>query len=141
MKQKLKRHGNKQEVMKLIYEFRYYTMLPYDYEKSVGETLELSNEINEIGKKIIKQANNMKVLEKVSKQEEINYEMLKNIFKTKSINLEEINIKLIKEKEKFYIQVFDENSLEEKSELQHVEKINKKDLNIRLNKKVKIFTF
>ena len=67
--------------------------------------------------------------------------MLKNIFKTKSINLEEINIKLIKEKEKFYIQVFDENSLEEKSELQHVEKINKKDLNIRLNKKVKIFTF
>lgn len=127
--------------MKLIYEFRYYTMLPYDYEKSVGEALELSNEINEIGKKIIKQANNMKVLEKVSKQEEINYEMLKNIFKTKSINLEEINIKLIKEKEKFYIQVFDENSLEEKSELQHVEKINKKDLNIRLNKKVKIFTF
>ena len=127
--------------MKLIYEFRYYTMLPYDYEKSVGEALELSNEINEIGKKIIKQSNNMKVLEKVSKQEEINYEMLKNIFKTKSINLEEINIKLIKEKEKFYIQVFDENSLEEKSELQHVEKINKKDLNIRLNKKVKIFTF
>lgn len=127
--------------MKLIYEFRYYTMLPYDYEKSVGETLELSNEINEIGKKIIKQANNMKVLEKVSKQEEINYEMLKNIFKTKSINLEEINIKLIKEKEKFYVQVFDENSLEEKSELQHVENINKKYLNIRLNKKVKIFTF
>ncbi|MGN1296989.1 MAG: hypothetical protein ACI4VH_00915 [Clostridia bacterium] len=127
--------------MKLIYEFRYYTMLPYDYEKSVGETLELSNEINEIGKKIIKQANNMKVLEKVSKQEEINYEMLKNIFKAKSINLEEINIKLIKEKEKFYVQVFDENSLEEKSELQHVENINKKDLNIRLNKKVKIFTF
>ena len=122
MKQKLKRHGNKQETMKLIYEFRYYTMLPYDYEKSVGETLELSNEINEIGKKIIKQANNMKVLEKVSKQEEI-------------------NIKLIKEKEKFYVQVFDENSLEEKSELQHVENINKKYLNIRLNKKVKIFTF
>ena len=141
MKQKLKRHGNKQEAMKLIYEFRYYTMLPYDYEKSVGETLELSNEINEIGKKIIKQANNMKVLEKVSKQEEINYEMLKNIFKTKSINLEEINIKLIKEKEKFYVQVFDENSLEENSELQHVENINKKDLNIRLNKKLKIFTF
>lgn len=141
MKQKLKKHGNKQEIMKLIYEFRYYTMLPYDYERSVGETLELSNEINEMGKKIIKQANNMKVLEKVSKQEEINYEMLKNIFHTKSINLEEINIKLIKEKEKFYIQVFDENSLEEKSELQHIENINKKDLNIRLNKKVKIFIF
>lgn len=141
MKQKLKKHGNKQEIMKLIYEFRYYTMLPYDYERSVGETLELSNEINEMGKKIIKQANNMKVLEKVSKQEEINYEMLKNIFHTKSINLEEINIKLIKEKEKFYIQVFDENSLEEKSELQYIENINKKDLNIRLNKKVKIFIF
>ncbi len=125
--------------MKLIYEFRYYTMLPYDYERSVGETLEISSEMDEMGKKIIKQANKMKVIEKVSKQEEVNYEMLKNIFKTKSINLEEINIKLTKENEKFYIQIFDENSLEEKSELQDGENINKRELNIRLNKKVKIF--
>ena len=125
--------------MKLIYEFRYYTMLPYDYEKSVGETLQISKEINEIGKKLIKQANKMKLLEKVSKQEEVNYEILKNIFKTKSINLEEIHIKLIKEKEKFYIQLFDGKSLEEKRELQYTENINKKDLNIRLNKNVKIF--
>ena len=125
--------------MKLIYEFRYYTMLPYDYERSVGETLQISKEINEIGKKLIKQANKMKVLEKVSKQEEVNYEILKNIFKTKSINLEEIHIKLIKEKEKFYIQLFDGKSLEEKRELQYTENINKKDLNIRLNKNVKIF--
>lgn len=125
--------------MKLIYEFRYYTMLPYDYERSVGEVLEISKEMDEIGKKIIKQANKMKVIEKVSKQEEVNYEMLKNIFKTRSINLEEINIKLIKEKEEFYIQVFDGNSLEEKNELQYIENIKKNDLNIRLNKKVKIF--
>lgn len=125
--------------MKLIYEFRYYTMLPYDYGRSVGEALEISKEMDEIGKKIIKQANKMKVIEKVSKQEEVNYEMLKNIFKTRSINLEEINIKLTKEDEKIYIQIFDENSLEEKNELQYIENIKKNDLNIRLNKKVKIF--
>lgn len=125
--------------MTLIYEFRYYSMLPYDYENKVNEIRELAKEIEEIEKEILKQAHKMKVIEKFSKQEEINYELLKNIFNTRSINLEEIYIKLTKEKDKFFIQVFDGNSLEEKIEMKDGKNINKKDLEIRLNKKVKIF--
>lgn len=125
--------------MKIIYEFRYYAMIPYDYERSNGETVEISKEMESIQKIIIEKTNKMKVIEKLSKNEETNYEMLKNIFKTKSINIEVINIKLTKENEKFYVQIFDENSLEEKYELKNSESINKKDLEIRLNKKVQIF--
>ena len=69
----------------------------------------------------------------------INYELLKNLFRVRSINLEEISVKVLKEKDKFFVQIFDENSLEEKYELKNSQNISKRDLEVRLNKKVKIF--
>ena len=44
---------------------------------------------------------------------------------------------VIKEKEKYYIQLFDENIFEEKVEIEDIE--NKKDFEVKLNKKIKIF--
>ena len=124
---------------KLIYEYRYYCMLPYNYEKNICEVKELQLEIEEIGKKLLQQAHKMKVIQKFSKKEDIDYELLKSIFTIRSINLEEIQIKLTKEKDKFFIQVFDENSLEEKFEMKNTENLKNRDLEIRLNKKVKAF--
>lgn len=114
-------------------------MLPYDYEKIVNDTKELSEEIENVGKKLLQKAHKMKVLEKLSKNEDIDYEMLKNLFSIRSINLEEISVKVTKEKEKYFIQLLDENSIEEKYELKNSENIRYKDLEIRLNKKVKVF--
>ena len=65
--------------------------------------------------------------------------MLKNLFNIRSINLEEISVKVTKEKEKYFVQLLDENSIEEKYELKNSESIRYKDLEIRLNKKVKVF--
>ena len=41
--------------------------------------------------------------------------------------------------DKFYIQLFDEDAYEEKIEMHHFNNINKKDLEIKLNKKIKVF--
>jgi len=112
-------------------------MLPYNQEHSIYETKELEKEMAQIGKKLLQQAHKMKVIEKFSKQEEVDYELLKGIFHMRSINLEEIYIKLAKEKDKYFIQIFDGNSFEEKTQMQ--QEFNKKDLEIRLNKKVKAF--
>ena len=81
----------------------------------------------------------MKVTEQFAKKDEIHYELMKNIFDIRVISLEDLYIKVIKEKEKYYIQLFDENIFEEKIEIQDSENLSKKDLEIRLNKKVKIF--
>ena len=81
----------------------------------------------------------MKVTEQFAKKDEIHYELMKNIFDVRVISLEDLYIKVIKEKEKYYIQLFDENIFEEKIEIQDSENLSKKDLEIRLNKKVKIF--
>ena len=122
-----------------MYEFRYYLMLPYNYEKMIYETEELSEELEITTKKILAKAHKLKVIERLSKNEDINYELLKNLFRVRSINLEEISVKVLKEKDKFFVQIFDENSLEEKYELKNSQNISKRDLEVRLNKKVKIF--
>lgn len=122
-----------------MYEFRYYLMLPYNYEKMIYETEELSEELETTTTKILAKAHKLKVIERLSKNEDINYELLKNLFIVRSINLEEISVKVLKEKDKFFVQIFDENSLEEKYELKNSQNISKKNLEIRLNRKVKIF--
>ena len=53
--------------------------------------------------------------------------------------MEEIYIKLTKEKDVFYVQLFDEDAFEEKIELTNFGNLNKKDLEIKLNKKIKVF--
>ena len=103
-----------------MYELRYYLMLPYNYEKMIYETEELSEELETTTKKILAKAHKLKVIERLSKNEDINYELLKNLFIVRSINLEEISVKVLKEKDKFFVQIFDENSLEEKYELQEL---------------------
>lgn len=114
-------------------------MQPYNNEKNIYELTCLKNILEKIGKNILKKANMMKIIEKFSKNEEINYELLKYIFTTKVINLEEIYLKLTKEKEKFYISVFDGKCLEEKEQIMEMTLSDQKSLNIRLNKKVRAF--
>ena len=142
---KIDKCDSKQEMLKLIYEFRYYNMLPYDYEKNIFEEDKLQEEIELLTKKILEKAHKLRVIEKFSKQEDINYELLKVIFQNRNINIQDIEVKLIREKikeekiEKYYIQIFDSNGIGEKKELKNSETLNKKDLAIMFNKKVKIF--
>ena len=92
-------------------------MLSYNENYSISQISKLRNKIKEITKKILEKAHNLKVIEEFSKDKEVDYQLLKYLFMTKSINLEEIYIKLAKEKDKFFIHIFDGNSLEEKMEL------------------------
>ncbi len=144
---KIEKCNSKQDMLKLVYEYRYYMMLPYSYENNIYEEKDLQKEIEEKTKKILEKAYKLKVIQKFSKQEDVNYELLKIIFQNRNINLEDIEVKLIREKEKdktknkenYYIQVFDGNGIGEKIQMPNSENMNKKDLEIMFNKKVKVF--
>ena len=94
----------------------------------------------ETSKKLLQKAYKLKALEEVSKNEEINYKILKKVFDTRSINLEELCVKIIKEKDKYFMQTFDEKLAEEKIELEELENIAKKELELKVGKKIKIFS-
>lgn len=131
--------SNKQELSKIIYEFRYYSMLPYNEKNSINDEKRLKENITYLGTKILQKAHKLKLIQKLSKREDLDYELLKKVFNTRSISLEGIEVKLLKETDGFFVQVFDENSLEEKYQIIGIENIANKDFELRYNKKVKVF--
>ena len=150
---KIDKCSSKQEMIKLMYEYRYYLMIPYNSKDNILEEKKLQKEIEEETKIVLEKAHKLKVIEEFSKQEEINYELLKVIFQNRNLNIEDIEIKLIRQKEKnvsnkenkniqneeYCVQVFDGNGIGEKRKLKNSDVMNKKDLAIRFNVKVKPF--
>lgn len=130
---------NKQELSKIIYEFRYYSMLPYNEKKSINDEKRLKENLTYLGIKILQKAHKLKLIQKLSKKEDLDYELLKKVFNTRSISLEGLEVKLLKETDGFFVQAFDENSLEEKYQITGIENITNRDFELRYNKKVKIF--
>ena len=130
----IKRAETKQEIEKIIYDFRYYLLLPYDFERTMNDIDELRKKIEEVGKSIINKAIEFKIIQNISFDENVNYEILKNIFTVRIIKLEDSYLKITKEKEKYFLQIFDENVFEEKVEISKPEK-----LDIKPNKKIKIW--
>ena len=49
-------------------------------------------------------------------------------------------IQVTKENESFFVQIFDEKSCEEKNIIKADKELNKKNLQIKLNKKIKVFS-
>lgn len=134
MKININRAETKQDIEKIIYDFRYYLLLSYDYENTIRNVKKLEKNIKEISELIIDKAIELKVFEKISNDKKTNYEILKNIFNVRIIKLEDAYLKLTKEKEKYFVQIFDENIFEEKLEI-----TKPKNLEIKPNKKVSIW--
>ena len=113
-KKKIEKEENKQELIKLIYEFRYYCLLPINENNLICNIKELEEQIKEVQILLMKKAHKLKIIDKICEQEEIEYQILKNIFNVRVIKLEDLYIKLVKEKDnKYYIQLFDEDIFED----------------------------
>ena len=140
-KKKIERIDSKQELLEKIYQFRYYITLPYTREEKVYENKEAQEKIKEILMIILEKSHDLKIIQRFSKNKQIDYELLKSIFISHSIKLEQISIKLIKTKDnnKLYIETYDEETLERKEEFLSINEVQNKDFEIRYNKKVKAF--
>lgn len=136
---KIDKSKEKHEIINLLYQYRYYLMLMLNEKNKIYEVKELKGKIEKISKKLINKSIELKVLFNFSKNEELNYYIIKNIFETRIIKLEDLYIKIVKENEKYYLQLFDENIFEEKVELINNEKTNITELEIKLNKSIKLF--
>ena len=136
---KVQQADTKQDIIKLLYEFRYYCLLPYGVNKIVINEDVLEKNIKEDGMTLFKKAQEEKVMESIIQDKELEYILLKHIFTVRIIKLEDLIFKLTKEKDKFYLQLFDEDIFEQKIEIPEMKDLSKKDLQIRLNKKIKLF--
>ena len=99
----------------------------------------LRKDIEETSKVIINKAQEIKILTKIAQDKELEYKILKNIFTSRIIKLENAELKITKEKEKIYLQLFDEKLFENKIEIGNKDEIQQKEFKIRINKRIKVF--
>ena len=114
----IKKAESKQEIEKVIYDFRYYLLLQYDYNNKVKDLEEIIKDEELIAKIIIKKAIEFKIFGKITEDEEKNYQILKKLFTLRIIKLEDAHLKITKEKGKQFLKVFDEKEFEEKIQLE-----------------------
>lgn len=134
----IKKAETKQQLMDLIYEIRYYMQLPINRENKIYDYIEdkiLKPTLFNLLNKSIEQ----KVIQKFTKNDDIFYFIWKKIFTLRVINLNEISFKIVKNKDKYEMQIYDDDLFEEKIELESSIKDNLKESGIKLNKKQKIF--
>lgn len=136
---KIERAKTKDAILNLIIELRYYLNLPINRKNKINELSQFSKQIQEIANILINKAIQVKLITNISNQENVNLFILKELFNTKIIDLESVNIEITKENEKLYLQMFDENIFDEKIDLGEINLFDLKQFNIKLNKTIKIF--
>lgn len=134
--EKIKKAETKKEITELIYQLRYYELFPYK-DITINKIEKIQYDIEEIEKKLISKACEQKILITIAKVN-LNYIILKNIFITKIIDLEKINIILKYNRGILKIEIYDTNILENVVETKITEKT---ELQVKLNKKIKICLF
>ena len=126
----------KEQIIDLIYIFRYYNLLPFNEKIDICENKSLKKDLQIVKESLLKKAIDYKITIAISQDNEENVNLLQHIFNTQIISLEDIHVAIIKEKDKYYIE-FSEDNDDSYNERIEIENIRKEMLNIKLNKKVK----
>lgn len=134
---KIKKITEKEELLKIINQVRYLSFMPITIKQNIGETKELTKALNIVKKEIYLKANELKMINFVIENENLNLAIFNHIFATKIISLEDISYEFSKNKQGLYLQFFDEGITDEtfKIELD----LKEENTKIKLNKKIKLF--
>ena len=137
IEKKISKMQTREEVVDIIYMMRYYSRLQLDKDTIVSDIEELSDKIDAILKRAITILCKNGVLKIVSMNINLNFEIIKYAIDTKIINLEDIKLSFIKEKNGIIIQVYDKDVFEKQGRKKT--EINNKTLIVRENRKIKLF--
>lgn len=133
--EKIKKSETKKEIVDLIYELRYYKQIPYK-ENNLSQIEICKEKLENIETRLIKEACEQKILKIFSEEEKLNKKILENQFNSKIINLENTIYILKYHKGILKIEIYDTNIEEEAKEIQITEKA---ELQVKLNKKIKVW--
>lgn len=133
------------ELEKILYEFRYYCLLPIFENKNIKDIKKLEEYIKNVMNVIIDNCIYKQIITNYSNSISLCYNILKYIFTSKIIDLNEVSIKIINTKKEkteeginYYItiKIYDDKDAEET----YSEVVNNLNLlNVKLNKKIPFY--
>lgn len=127
----------KEEIINLLYMLRYYNLIFITEREQIKDTEELKGDLVTIEKVLIKKAYDLKVLNIITNEKEVNNEIIINILKTKIISLENIAIELKQNGESLEVNIYD-GDVFEKTII--IPKFDKKNVQMKFGKIQRIFS-
>jgi len=129
---RIEKAERKEQIEEIIYELRYFELLP-EKEKEIKKYKEKLEQVENI---LIKKACEMKILTRFSEDDELNSKILKIIFESRIIILQNIVVSLKYEKDILSVEIYDTNIHDNTIQI----KITRKtELIVKLKKKIKIW--
>ncbi len=137
IEKKLSKIKDRDELIDIICELRYYSRLKINKDKNVLDIEEINEYFDKVLKKAITNLCKIGAMKIISMDINLNFEIIKYALDTKIINIEEVKIMLITDKEGLIIKVFDKDIFEKQGR-KKIE-ISKKTFEVKTNRKIKIF--
>lgn len=122
---------NKNKLISWIYKIRYYRYLSISENEKIKDIQELNEKFEELIKLIIKKAQELKIWDTFSENKDIVYQILKEIFDSKIVNLQNINIQCRFEDKNLYVEYYDDTVIESSLKI-HID-------SVKIKKKFKLF--
>lgn len=129
---KIKTKDNRLDIIDYIYQIRYLKFLPINKKEQMKDRIDFS----QIERDTIEKAIKNDVITPISNNIDTDYNLLKSIFDSKTINLEELYIRLSVESGKLKAEIFDGDMIDS---INYIELKRNSNVQIRKTKKVKIF--
>lgn len=134
---KLSKMKNRDEIVDIVYEIRYYKNLYINESTKISDIKVLDNLIDHVLKKAITMLCKLGAIKIVSMDINLNYEIIKYALNTRIINLEEIKLYFDEDKEGIIIKVYDKDVFEKQGRKRI--KISNETLEVRKRRKIKLF--
>ena len=134
---RIKKAKEKEEIIKIIYEIRYLNLVPINETMKIGQIPRMKKLFQITEDEAIEKAYELKVLNEFAKNSVLNNQIIEYIFSLNIIRMEDISLKIIKEKDREFIQFYDDNIEDERFEIDL--NIKKEELKIKFNRKVEVF--
>lgn len=127
---------SKEEIINLMYMLRYYNLIYITKETRIKDSLELKNDLNQIVETLIKKAYDLKIINIITNEKEVNSEIIKRILQTKIISLENIIIELNPNEQTLEINIYDGDIFEKKVV---ISEFKQKQIIAKFGKKMRVF--
>lgn len=137
--------ANKEKILELIYKFRYYCLIPVTPDKAIKDIPELQKQLKDVTNGLIDNGIDKEIIVNFSDSTSVCYNILKYVFVSKIIDLQEIEIvinKVDNKKQendldsKIKVSIYD---LKDKEKTYEETVKHLKLVKVKFNKKIKVF--
>jgi len=130
-KMKIENLEEKIDIIQWIYKIRYYYQIPFNDDIYLKDIEELKEDFKEVIQQLIQKAQTYKIWDMFTEDQELAYIVIQELFNSKMINFENVNILCQYENGILHLEYYDGNILEKKSQFELE--------NVRIKKKIKLF--